>query len=149
MMKNESLVLNLSDLDTRRRLMQKIGGLSGLWEVTLKERKRTRSLDANRYYFAAVCEPFRSWLSEQYGEEVDIDQAHEALKARVLGTDAVVDRETGDVIAELSRRTKTMDTGEFSDYIERCARFLAEFANIVVIPSEEFWESKDKLRKAS
>lgn len=148
-MKNESLVLNLSDLDTRRRLMQKIGGLSGLWEVTLKERKRTRSLDANRYYFVAVVQPFAAWLSEIYGEEVGNDQAHQALSAKVLGTDAVVDKRTGDIIAELPRRTKTMDTGEFSDYIERCARFLAEFCNVVVIPSEEFWESKDKLRRAS
>lgn len=147
-MKNESLVLNLSDLDTRRRLMQKIGGLSGLWEVNLKERKRTRSLDANRYYFVACVQPFAAWLSEIYGEDVDSEQAHYALSAKVLGTDAVVDKETGDIIAEFPRRTRTMDTWEFSDYIERCARFLAEFCNVVVIPSEEFWESKDKLRRA-
>lgn len=140
-MKRESLVLNLSDLDTKRRIMQKIGALKGLWEITLKERRLTRTLKANRYYFVAVCQPFQVWLSEQYGQEVDIEQAHEMLRNRVLGMDEIVNKDTGEVL-ELPRRTRTMDIGEFNDYVENCARFLAEFCEIVVIPSEVFLEGK-------
>lgn len=140
--------MNFSDPETRRRFMRYIGTLTGPHRVSVKPVRMTRSVKANKYYFVAVVEPFASYLSHQYGEDIDNEQAHEMLRNRVLGMDELVNKETGEVMMK-PRKTRTMDTWEFSDYIENCARFLLDFADIVVIPAEEFWESKDKLRKAS
>ena len=142
MKSDASITVNLSDVETKRRLMQKIGGLQGLWDVTLKQRKRTRSLNQNAYYFAALVAPWTEWLREQSGDpSITSEQAHAELKRAVLGTREIVRKDTGEII-ELTRTSHNLDTAEFAEFIEGAARFLAEFAGIVVIPSELFFEEK-------
>lgn len=141
---NESVqVLNLDDLSVKRSLMTHIGTLKGLWEVSLKERKKTRSLDANAYYFAAVCTPFMHWLRETQGDPtIDKDQAHEMLKAAILGTKTVSLPDGG--FMEMAPRTRGMKSDEFAQYVEAASAWLAEFCGIVVLPSDLFFESKGK-----
>jgi hypothetical protein len=135
-------VLNMDDLKVKRDLMQFVGSLKGLWEVKFKVRKRTRSLDANRYYFVAVVSPFCQWLRENEGDPtITTEQAHIALKCAVLDTKRIVNKESGLVI-ELPPSTHDMDTEQFSIYIEMAAKFLAEFCSIVVLPPEMFAETK-------
>lgn len=136
------LVVNLSDLAAKRRLMQKIGSLSGLHEVSIRPRKKTRSLNANAYYFSAIVLPFREWLREQWGDNsITTEQAHTVLKTQVLGTKEKVIESTGDVI-ELIPTTHDMDKIDFGNYLDSAAKFLAEFAGIVVLSSDLFFESK-------
>lgn len=136
----ESHVLNMDDIRVKRDLMSRIGTLKGLWEFKLKPRKRTRSLDQNAYYWAAVVTPWLAWLREAEGTDfIDKEQAHEALKAAVLGVKTVANKQTG-VCVEVPPRTRRMQTDEFSDYVERCIKFLAEFCGIVVLPSEVFYQ---------
>lgn len=137
MSRKESLVLNMDDLETKRKLMSMVGKMSGLWEVWLKKRKLTRTLSQNSYYWAAVVTPFKEWIKEEWGEEVESEQAHELLKEKILGRQKV-----GEM--ELSPSTRKLDTTEFGEYIEGCARWLAEFTGIVVVPSELFYEEKSK-----
>lgn len=139
MSKEPSLVLNLSDVAVKRRLMEKINKLSGLYEVTLKPRRKTRSLNQNAYYFAAFVTPFREWLSENWGETFDTDQAHTQLKIAVLGMDTKVDKETGEEM-QFVPSSRFKDTWEFSEYLEKAAEFLARTCGIVVIPSDLFFE---------
>lgn len=130
----------MDDRETKQRLMRKVGALSGLWEVSFRPRKRTRSLNQNSYYFVAVVQPFRDWLREQYGDDrIDLDQAHEMLKVKILGMDEKLIEGTNEVL-KLIPRSRTLDSMEFSKYIEGCIEWLAEFANIIVIPSEMFFE---------
>lgn len=134
----ESVVLNMDDIDAKRALMSRVGALKGLWEVTLKARKKTRSLDANRYYWAAVVTPWLAWLRESDGDPlIDKEQAHEALKAAVLGTKSVASTATGGAV-RVPPRTRGMKSDEFAAYVEAAAKFLAEFCGIVVLPSEMF-----------
>lgn len=138
----DSLVVNLSDPAVKRKLMTEIGRLSGLYEILLRPRTRTRSLDQNAYYWAAVVAPFTEWLREAYGDsQIDKEQAHEMLKAKILGLRV---RRIGDESITLIPRSKTLTVEEFTEYIERCAAWLAEFAEIIVIPSEMFYESGAK-----
>lgn len=139
--KEPPMVLNLSDVEAKRRLMQKINKLTGLYEVTLKPRRRTRSLNQNSYYFAAFVNPFREWLSENWGETFDMDQAHTQLKIAVMGMQSKVNEETGEEI-ELIPSTRFKDTWEFSEYLEKAAEFLARTCGIVVLPSELFFEQE-------
>lgn len=135
-------VLNLSDLQVKRELMTHVGSLQGLWEVRLKQRKRTRSLDQNAYYFSAFVLPFLTWLHETDGDRsITKEQAHIALKSAVLGTKVVTNKATGEAI-EIPPPTRGMKTDEFSIYLDLAAKWLAEFCGIVVLPAEVFFEAK-------
>lgn len=142
-------VLDLSDVATKRKLMSKISVLTGLWEVSIKPRKITRTLNQNAYYFAAVVAPFTDWLKEQYGDpQITSEQAHEMLKVKILGLDEKLIDGTGEVL-KLIPRSKTLDTFEFGQYIDKCAEWLATFCGIVVLDSELFYESKEPKRTRS
>jgi hypothetical protein len=133
-------VLNFDNPDVKRRLMRRIGSLTGLYEVSIRRRKKTRSLNANSYYHVAVCAPFCEWLREQWGDPtITHTQAHELLKKQVLG---VKELEKDGEILELIPTSHDMDQVEFGQFIEKCAAFLAEFCSIVVIPPELFFEGK-------
>lgn len=136
----DSLIVNLSDREVKRKLMSEIGRLSGPYEILIRQVKRTRSLDANAYYFATVCTPFRDWLREIYGDNgFTAEQAHEMLKVKILGLDERKIEGTDESIAIIPR-SKTLSVEEFSEYIEKCIAWLASFCNIVVIPSDLFYE---------
>ena len=141
MSRTEALVLDLSDGAVRRRLKEQIEGLRGPHEVTIKPRKRTRTLDQNAYYWAAVVTPWLLWLREAEGDpSIDKEQAHYALKSAVLGA-----RRRGNgtgVYVVIPPSSRTMKTDEFAHYVEAAAKFLAEFAGIVVEPSETFYEAR-------
>jgi hypothetical protein len=139
-MSESVMILDMNDLNTKRKLMTRIGSLKGLWEVSLKERKRTRTLNQNSYYFAAVVTPFRDWLRETDGDpSITTEQAHEALKSAVLGTRTVVNSATGEVV-EIPPPTRTMKSDDFTAYVEASAKWLAEFCGIVVLEPEMFYE---------
>jgi len=141
---DEPLIFNLSDLSVKRALISRIGTLQGLWEVRLKQRKRTRTLDQNAYYFAAIATPFREWLREQYGDsQITTDQAHEMLKVKILGMDEKLIEGTDEVL-RLIPRSKTLDTAEFAEYIFKCSAWLESFCGIVIIPSDLFYEGATK-----
>jgi hypothetical protein len=142
-------VVNMDNLTTKRRFMQKIQTMTGLWEISMKPRRFTRSLNQNSYYWAAVVSPFTDWLRNEWGDSsVQLEQAHELLKTKILGTKELVNKKTGEVI-EITRSSKMLDTHEFGEFIENAAAWLAEFTGIVVLSSELFWEQPEKKRKAS
>jgi len=146
-MSKDTLLINMDDAVAKRQLMIEIGRLSGLYEVYIKPRKRTRSLDQNAYYFAAVVTPFRDWLRENYGDsQMSTDDAHEMLKVKTLGlTEKQIPN--SDQTVTIIPHSKTLTVEEFSEYIEKCAAWLAEFCNIIVLPSEDFYEAETLGRK--
>lgn len=144
-MRKDTLLLNLSNPTIKRELMIQIGALQGLYEVTIKPRTRTRSLDQNAYYWAAVVEPFTRWLRDVYGDSrIDKEQAHEMLKVKILG---LQEKEIRNEVLRLVPHSKTLTVEQFGEYIEQCAAWLAEFCSIVVVPSEMFYESKNTRQK--
>ena len=137
-------VYDFDNVEVKRRFMQRVQKLRGLYEVSLNPRKKTRSLNANAYYHVAVVAPFLEWLRENWGDNsITHEQAHELLKRKVLGTIDKTDKATGEVF-EITPTTHDMDQYEFGEFIEKAAAWLAEFCAIVVIPSDLFWESKEK-----
>ncbi len=146
-MPKDTLLINMDDAAAKRELMIQIGRLSGLYEVYIKPRKRTRSLDQNAYYFAAVVTPFRDWLRESYGDSrMSTDEAHEMLKVKILGlTEKQIPN--SDETMTIIPRSKTLTVEEFGEYIEKAAAWLAEFCNIIVLPSETFYEAESPRKK--
>lgn len=141
-MKQPPQIFNFDDLAVKRQFMAHVGTLRGLYEVTLKPRKKTRSLDQNRYYWSAFVSPFTAWLQVEWGDpSITTEQAHDEMKRAVLGVKTKVNERTGEVM-ELMPPSRSMDTLEFSDYLERAAEFLARVAGIVVLPAEMFYEKQ-------
>lgn len=139
--KEPPMVLNLSDIVTKKRLISKIGTLQGLQEVSIRPRKLTRSLNANGYYWSALIVPWLNWLRAEWGDSsITAEQAHIELKKAVLGVREKV-REDGEVM-ELIPTTHDMDKETFGQYIESASRFLAEFASIVVLSPDMYFESE-------
>lgn len=134
--KEPPTVLNLDDVEIKRRLIQQITTLRGLWEVELKPRRFVRTLRQNKYYWIGVVIPFREWLREAYGDSwITAEQAHEMLKDRLLsGQDGE--------IGVLPPSTTKLSTAEFAKYVDDAAAFLAEFCSIVVIPPEIFYQQR-------
>ena len=142
---DDSLIWNLSDVNEKRRLMLQISKLSGLHEVRIKPRKRTRTLDQNNYYFVAIVQVFRDWLREQYGDPmITSDQAHEMLKVKILGLDERLIEGTNEVLNFIPR-SKTLSTEEFGVYIDKCSNWLAAFCEILVVPAELFYDKGVRL----
>jgi hypothetical protein len=65
----------------------------------------------------------------------------------VLGPKEKVLEDTGEVI-ELIPTTHDMDQVEFGVYLDKAKEFLEEFAGVVVLGSDLFWESKEKRKRA-
>lgn len=137
--KEPPLVINLDDLETKRRLLAQIGKLKGLWELHLKPRRLTRSLNQNAYWWCGIVTPFHIWLNEEWGEHVEMEQAHEMLKQKILGAKFIeID---GQAIA-VSPSSRTLDTAEFGELIDKASDWLAKFCNIVVVPPEMYLEKR-------
>ena len=138
------IVWNLNELSEKRRLIEQITKLpKGLYEVSIKPRRRTRTLRQNKYYFVAVVAPFAEWLRENYGDSgITADQAHEMLKVQILGWDERYSEAVGKTLKFIPR-SHDLNTMEFWEYVEKASAWLAEFAEIIVLPPELFYESKE------
>ena len=131
-------IWNLAETSEKHRLMRQISSLpAGMYDVLIKPRRFTRSLNQNAYMHVAVVEPFRDWLNENWGERFDHDRAFETLKL------AVMDIEKVDGIS-IMPSTHKLDVGEFSEFLERAIQFLAVKCDIAVIPSDVFYNSNSK-----
>lgn len=146
-MKEPATVWDLAKISEKRRLMDQIQKLpKGLYEVLIKPRKLTRSLNANRYYFAACVAPFAEWLRENYGDTaITSEQAHEMLVVAVLGWDERHSEKTGKTL-KFRPQTHSMDSAEFAEYVDKAAAWLAEVPEIIVLPPELFLESKTQVK---
>jgi hypothetical protein len=136
------LVLNFSNLEDKRRFMSHVGTLQGLYEVQLKPRKRTRTLDQNSYYWAAYIPGWLEWYRRNEGDPTITGlDAHYALMAAVLPPVAIVNRETGEVVEGARHRSSKMTVEEFSVYLDKARMFLESFCGLVILEAELFSEA--------
>lgn len=142
MAKPETQLVNFDVLAEKRQLLESIRHMTGLWEVSIKQRKFTRSLSQNSYYWSAFIPSWLSWLREHYGDpSISAEQAHIALKEAVLGKKELINEKTGQVI-EIIPDSHTLDTEEFGVFLDKAAHFLADFAEIIVLPAEVYFDDK-------
>jgi len=112
-------------VDNRERFAEHLRTLSGEVVVSVKKKRKIRSLNANNYY----------WLILTIaGDELGYDpkELHDSFKALYL-----TDQTTK---IPLIRSTSKLNTEQFSQYLEKVIRQLAELG--IVIPSlEEYYSS--------
>lgn len=139
-------VFDFDNSAEKRMVLERVRKLKGLHEVSIKPRRFVRSLSQNRFYWAAVVGSFADWLSEEWGEEVKAEQAHDLLKRQFLPVRELVDAKTGEVY-EIPATTTNLDTEQFSAYVERCIKWLGESWGIEVLTLEDYQEEPKRTLK--
>lgn len=143
-----SMVRALAD-SPRLRLKD---GRGRLVEMTLKELRETRSGAQNRLYWGQVVTPFADYLFEEgYGKEFgDLKAyAHQTLADELLRVPRA-NPVTGEVEGYRTRSTTELDVPEFSQYLEDCARWLAEKTDgkvVVHFPGDEMPDRAEGRRR--
>lgn len=106
--------------------------------VTIGKRGSKRSHPQNRYYWGVVIQEVKLGFIN-IGYEMSEDQTHEFLKERF--NPITIENKAGitiDVPGSTTQMTKT----QFSEYIEKIARFAAEFLSVTIPAANESLEMK-------
>lgn len=145
MAKREFHLVNFDARSEKLRFLEGARRLKGVHEVSIRQIRPKRSTQANGYYWAAYIPGWLDWLRESSGEPwITKEQAHKSLVKHVLGTKDIINKETGEVIDEMIPETHLMDKHEFTEYLDRAAAFLASFCDLVVLPSEDYFDAPER-----
>lgn len=107
----------------------------GDYVMTVEPKKKKRSNNQNAYYYGVVVEMVFRRLVD-LGHDVDREEAHEFLKAS-FNYKEIVNESTGEIF-KIPRSTTSLDTFEFSEYVDRIIRFGAEVLDIQIpLPNEQ------------
>lgn len=125
----ETLIIDLSEPTQKRMLLDSLRSRDGVWRIDVYRFRLRRSDAQNALLWAGINQPFADFLREQ-GDNYTAADAHEILKFKFL-RESIVNKSTGEVIGERVRSTATLNTTEFSEYIEKCVAWLAEMFGII------------------
>lgn len=100
--------------------------------IRIDKRGSRRSNPQNRYYFGCVIEEVRLGLLN-IGYELSKDEVHFFLKDRFNPIE--IPNKEGEIL-KVPGSTTQMTKSDFSEYIERIARWSAEYLSIVIPPAE-------------
>lgn len=133
------LIFQSKIVDGKTTCSQAIGkalnAFEGRWvSLTIKELKRVRSNNQNRFYHGVVV-PIIVELLREYGNDADCDIAHEFLKVSFMPPEGSKRVKVGKVIVE-SQSTTRLSTMAFEEFLERIRVFAAEHGHIVPFPNE-------------
>lgn len=107
--------------------------------VSVEKKKKTRSNQQNKFYWAVVVPIFRQGLRD-IGEIMSIEQTHDLLKFRFL-IDEIVNQQTGEII-QRTKSTTELSTTEFMDLIDEIQRWGAEFLGVTIPdPDEDYYQT--------
>lgn len=118
-------IINLDNPAEKQMLLKLIRAMTGRKRFTWCESRPRRSDRQNRMYWPCVVQPFGDFLRAQ-GEPYTDDHL---LKHKFL-RQTVINKETGEVIGEVTRSTTELTTTEFYDYVEQCVAWLADMFHI-------------------
>lgn len=119
------VTVNFSEPRERAMFLKMVAALSGPHRVEIKRHHKKRSNPQNAYYWGVVLPAFVQFRHEQ-GEEFDAEMAHEMFKLKFLRK-SVVNIDTGEVLGQTVRSTTTLNTAEFSEYLEKIIAWLADY----------------------
>ena len=122
-------ILDFDNGAIKADVLRKLGTYRGQYKVKVLPTRPQRSSNQNRWYHAAIVQPFAEFLTDNGYEVIGHDEAHEIIKAKFLRVD-VCDPGTGEVVAERVRSTTDLSTEEFSDYCERARAWLLDMFGI-------------------
>ena len=126
---NRTYYIDFDNPAQRMDFLRKLGQLKGLYEFTFKQRKQIRSIPQNRFYRGPVIEAYCAGYKNATGENITEEEAHALLGERFLkSTKRIVNTTTGEEeVRSYVRSTASLSKEEFSEYLEHCIQFIAEW----------------------
>jgi len=106
--------------------------------ITIGKKGSKRSTQANRYYWGVVIAEVRLGFLN-IGYEITAEQTHEFCKERFNSIS--IENKQG-VMIDVPGSTTQMTKTQFSEYIEKIARFASEFLSITIPSANESLEMK-------
>lgn len=104
--------------------------VDGVWEITIKKVRGTRSLDQNGYLFGVVYPMLLDGLLEAGWELTCTEEVHEFCKQLMLSQQHV-NKHTGEVVS-YPNSTAKMTTVEFSTYTDKIREYAIEYLGLEI-----------------
>lgn len=98
-------------------------------EITIRKKRKKRSLNQNNFYWGAVVPIVREGLCD-VGIIMNSEEVHELLKLKCNPVE-VINNKTGEVISTMGSTTK-LTTSEFMDYLSKIKHWSREYLNIEI-----------------
>lgn len=114
----------------------------GSYMLSITKQKRGRTLNQNEWLWSCVYPILLDGLLDAGWEFTSVEQVHEFFK-RLMAQDRVVNYETGEIV-EIPKSTATMDTQQFSTYIDKLREYAEEFLNVTIPDPDKGWRSKHR-----
>ena len=138
--KHTGKVLNRKiEFDNQDLLRKHLTSLDGKdVEVLIRQVKvfnHTRSNNQNAYYWGVIVEACRSAISQEWGEGITREQAHDTLKEYCNFQELV----KGQKIIRITNSTADLTTDQFEAFTQRCREWMFNFFNVVVPLPNEMW----------
>ncbi len=120
------------DIDAdKRKLWAAMKHLKGKQRVEICRYRPRRSDKANAYYWSCVMPAAAQGLTESQGETFDCETAHEFFKSLFLSR-PVVNKATGELIANIVGSSAVLDTARFTEYVEQVRTWCAEYLGVLI-----------------
>lgn len=114
----------------------------GSYMLSITKQKRGRTLNQNEWLWGCVYPILLDGLLDAGWEFTSVEQVHEFLK-KLMAHDRVVNYDTGEIV-EIPKSTATMDTQQFSTYIDKLREYAEEFLNVTIPDPDKGWRSKHR-----
>lgn len=110
---------------------------NGCYMLNITRQRRGRTLNQNEWLWGCVYPILLDGLLEAGWEFTSVEQVHEFFKHQ-MALDKVVNRHTGEIVI-IPTSTATMDTQQFSVYVDKLREYAEEFLNVTIPSPDRDW----------
>lgn len=115
---------------------------NGCYMLEVKKQRRGRTLNQNDWLWGCVYPILLDGLLDAGWEFTSLEQVHEFFKKQIAH-DQVVNRHTGEIV-EIPTSTATMDTQQFTAYVEALRNYAAEFLGVTIPDPDRNWKQSGR-----
>lgn len=113
---------------------------NGSYMLTITKQRRGRTLNQNDWLWGCVYPILLDGLLDAGWVFTSVEQVHEFFKKQ-MAQDKVVNYSTGEIV-EIPRSTATMDTQQFSMYVDALRAYAEEFLNVTIPEPNKNWRAE-------
>lgn len=113
---------------------------NGYYMVNITKQRKGRTLNQNDWLWGCVYPILLDGLLDAGWEFTSVEQVHEFFKKQ-MAQDKVVNYNTGEIV-EIPKSTATMDTQQFSMYIDALRAYAEDFLNITIPEPNKNWRTE-------
>jgi hypothetical protein len=107
--------------------------------INITKQRKGRTLNQNDWLWGCVYPILLDGLLDAGWEFTSVEQVHEFFKKQ-MAQDKVVNFTTGEIV-EIPKSTATMDTQQFSMYVDALRAYADEFLNVTIPEPDKNWRT--------